>query len=309
MSKLEKYPLVSIITVNYNQSNVTIDFLKSLRNISYPNIETIVVDNASPNDHPAILKEQFPEIQLILSDENLGFAGGNNLGVKQAKGKYLLFINNDTEVPENFLEPLVELMENDASIGMVSPKIKFHWNPELIQYAGYTKMNPVTIRNSSIGYHEVDKGQYNKLMETNAAHGAAMMVPRKVIEDVGMMTEVYFLYYEEHDWAERIKKAGYKIFIEPNSYILHKESVSTGKDSPFKTYYLTRNRLVFTRRNISGITKLMSLAFQLLVSWPKNCLSYLLKGQFKHFRAYNKGVFWNFTHFKSIKSNPKLAAQ
>ncbi len=304
-----KNPLVTLITVNYNQSEVTESLLRSIRNISYPHIETIVVDNASPNDNPDILKENFPEIQLIKSEKNLGFAGGNNLGVRASKGKYLMFINNDTEVPENFLEPLVGLLEKDTTIGMVSPKIKFHWNPERIQYAGYTKMNPYTMRNRSIGYHQKDEGKFNTLKETHAAHGAAMMVPRKVIEDVGMMTEVYFLYYEEHDWAEMIKRAGYKIFYQPQSFILHKESVSTGKESPLKTYYLTRNRLVFARRNYRGFTQITSVLFQLTVSWPKNTLMFLLKGQSEHLKAYWKGVFWNITHFKAIKENPKLVSR
>ncbi|QGY48160.1 glycosyltransferase [Maribellus comscasis] len=301
-----KYPFVSIITVNYNQSNVTTDFLNSIRKITYPHFEIIVVDNASPSDTPQKLKENFPEINLILSKKNLGFAGGNNLAVKASKGKYLLFINNDTEVPPDFLEPLVELFEKDQGIGMASPKIKFHWNPDLIQYAGYTKMNPYTVRNYSIGYHQKDSAEFNTLKETNAAHGAAMMVPRSVIENVGMMTEVYFLYYEEHDWAERIKRAGYKIFYQPESYILHKESVSTGKNSPFKTYYLTRNRLVFARRNYNGIAKIISIFFQLFISWPKNTIKFLLKGQFDHLKAYWRGIMWNFSHFKSIKNNPKL---
>lgn len=303
------YPMVSIITVNYNQSNVTEDFLRSLRKITYPSVDIIVVDNASPADNPEKLKENFQEINLVLSEQNLGFAGGNNLGVNVSKGKYLLFINNDTEVPPNFLEPLVVLLEGDSSIGMVSPKIKFHWNPDRIQYAGYTKMNRYSIRNNSIGYHQKDSDEFNQIQETNAAHGAAMMVPRSVIEKVGMMPEVYFLYYEEHDWAEMIKRAGYKIYYQPESFILHKESVSTGKESPFKTYYLTRNRLVFARRNYTGLTKMISVFFQLFISWPKNTLKFLVKGQFAHLQSYWKGVLWNFLHFKSIRNNPKLLTQ
>jgi GT2 family glycosyltransferase len=301
-----KQPLVSIITVNYNQSKVTADFLKSLRKISYTNIEVFVVDNASPNDTPESLKKAFPEIQLIQSKKNLGFAGGNNLAVKLAKGKHLLFINNDTEVPEHFLEPLVEALEKDDTIGMVSPKIKFFWEDDLVQYAGFTKMNPYTIRNKSIGYYQKDGPEFDKRSKTHAAHGAAMMVPRKAIEDVGMMAEVYFLYYEEHDWAERIKRAGFSILYEPNSYVLHKESVSTGKDSPFKTYYLARNRLLFARRNYKGLEKFISICFQLFISWPKNTLMYLLKGEFKHLSSYWRGIIWNFTHLKDIKSNPKI---
>lgn len=299
-------PLVSIITVNYNQSEVTFDLLKSLRDISYPNVEIIVVDNASPSDNPKIIKEKYPEINLVLSETNLGFAGGNNLGVRASKGEYLMFINNDTEVPENFLEPLVELLEGNPKIGMVSPKIKFHWDPSIVQYAGITKMNPVTLRNSGLGYYKKDGPEFDVLSKTESIHGAAMMVPRRVIADVGMMTEVYFLYYEEHDWAEMVKRAGYEIYYQPKSYILHKESVSTGKNSPFKTYYITRNRLVFARRNFNGIVFILSWLFQTFVSIPKNTVVFLLKLQIGHLKAYWKGVFWNLINFKDIKSNPKL---
>nr|WP_299383040.1 glycosyltransferase family 2 protein [Allomuricauda sp.] len=294
-------PLVSIITINYNESEVTLDLLDSIRGLSYPNYEVIVVDNASPNDNPDLIKEKFPGIHLIKSHENLGFAGGNNLGVKQAKGEYLLFINNDTIVPPGFIEPLVETLQNDGHIGMVSPKIKFHWDPSLIQYAGYTPMNHWTIRNSSIGYHQKDDGAYDQPGETQSIHGAAMMVPKRIVEQVGMMTEIYFLYYEEHDWAEMVKRAGYKIYYQPKSYILHKESVSTGKFSPLKTYYISRNRILFARRNFKPLQLVISLLFQGLVSIPKNSLKYLIKKEFQHLRAFWRAVHWNLTHGKTAK--------
>lgn len=295
-------PLVSIITINYNESSVTLDMLDSLRNLSYDNIEIIVVDNASPNDNPDIIKEQYPEVNLIKSEENLGFAGGNNLGVIVAQGEYLLFINNDTIVPENFIQPLVETLANDATIGMVSPKIKFHWDPSLIQYAGYTPMNHWTIRNNSIGYHQKDNGDYDEPTETESIHGAAMMVPRHVLEKVGMMTEVYFLYYEEHDWAQAIKRKGYKVYYQPKSYILHKESLSTGKSSPLKTYYIARNRIVYARRNFQPAHLFVSLLFQTIISIPKNTITFIVKRQFKHLKAFWRAILWNITHHKIVHS-------
>lgn len=293
-------PLVSIITINYNESKVTWDLLESLRNISYPKVEIIVVDNASPNDNPDTIKEKYPEVNLIKSKENLGFAGGNNLGVKAAKGDFLFFINNDTTVPENCIDALVETLQEDNTIGMVSPKIKFHWDPSLIQYAGYTPMNKWTIRTNSIGYHQKDEGDYDQEGYTASIHGAAMMVPRKVLEDVGVMTEIYFLYYEEHDWAEMIKRAGYKIYYQPKSYILHKESISTGKNSPLKTYYIARNRIVFARRNFKPLHLFVSLLFQCFVSIPKNLITYLFKREFDHLKAFWKAIHWNMTHKVNI---------
>ncbi len=297
---MKTQPLVSIITINYNESGVTLEMLESLKNLRYKNVEVIVVDNASPNDNPDVIKENFPEVHLIKSDKNLGFAGGNNLGVQEARGDYLLFINNDTIVPENCIAPLVETFEKDPSIGMVSPKIKFHWDDTLIQYAGYTPMNHWTIRNNSIGYHQKDNGDYDQPMETASIHGAAMMVPRRIIDEVGLMTEIYFLYYEEHDWAEMVKRAGYKVYYQPRSYILHKESLSTGKFSPLKTYYISRNRILFARRNFTTLQLTVSLVFQALVSIPKNTLTFLFKREYRHLQAFWNAIIWNVRHHKVI---------
>jgi len=120
------------------------------------------------------------------------------------------------------------------------------------------------------------------------------------------MPEIYFLYYEEHDWVQMIKRAGFKIFYEPKSYILHKESVSTGKNSPFKTYYITRNRMVFTRRNYSGLNLTVSIVYQFLIAAPKNILVYFGTLKFKHAKAYFRALGWNLVHFKSIHQNSKL---
>src|ERR1035437_10055876 len=127
----QEFPLVSIITVNYNQTEVTCALLESLRGISYPTIEIFVVDNASFKDDPAPIKSRYPEINLILSNENLGFAGGNNRALRQSKGDYILLINNDTVVETEFLEPLVNKMLSNKIIGAVSPKVRYYYQPNI----------------------------------------------------------------------------------------------------------------------------------------------------------------------------------
>ncbi len=303
-----EYPLISIITVNYDHPEVTLALLSTLRQITYPNIEIIVVDNASPNDDPAILKNSYPEIVFIQSTVNLGFAGGNNLGIRIAKGKYLLFINNDTEVEPEFLEPLVMKLETNPSIGAVSPKIKFYSHPDTIQFCGQAPMNHYTMRSHGIGHGIVDAGQFEVDSLTHFVHGAAMMVPRNVIEKVGLMPECYFLYYEELDWCARIKKAGYELWYVHNSTILHKESISTGKLSPFKTYYMNRSRLLYLRRNVTGMTFFVAMIFQLFVSIPKNLVVFLLKKDKGHFWAYKRMIVWHLRNMfsKEIHANPGL---
>lgn len=301
---MQNYPLVSIVSINYNGAAVTCEMLESLKKISYPNIEVIIVDNASKED-PSSIFENHPWIKFIRSDKNLGFAGGNNLGFKEATGKYFLMLNNDTEVPTDFLEPLVERLELDATIGCVSPKIIFHHSPGVLQFAGFNPINPFTVRGTAIGYGMQDDGRFDQSHPTSRAHGAAMMVSRKVVEEIGLMADLYFLYYEEMDYCERIKRAGYSIWYESRSTIFHKESISTGKGSTLKTYYLTRNRILYQRRNVKGITLFISILFLMIVSIPKNTIQYLIKGKMDMLKAFYQGVYWNLKNH-NIHSNESL---
>ncbi|MBN2615885.1 MAG: glycosyltransferase family 2 protein [Bacteroidales bacterium] len=304
--KNQSFPLVSVVTVNFNQSAVTCEFLESIGKISYSNIEIFVVDNASVRDNPALIKEKYPKVHFIQTKTNLGFAGGNNAALPYCKGKYVLFINNDTEVPPSFLEPLVDVLERNPDVAMVSPKIHYFHSPETFQFAGFTPINPITIRNFAIGFGEKDKGQYDTTVETGSIFGAAMLVSMKVIKEVGMMTEQFFLYYEEHDWAEHIKKAGYKIYYTGKSLVLHKESISTVKDSPFQTFFLTRGRILYARRNNRGITKILSLLYLYLIAVPKQALMFLFKGRMSLMGATFKAVFWHWTHLNNRDGLPQL---
>lgn len=307
----ENMPLVSIISINYNQSGVTMEMLESLRKVTYSNIEIFVVDNASPSDSPDVIKEKYPEVNLIKSEENLGFAGGNNLAILQSKGEYILLLNNDTEVDPGFLGPLVDKLRQNPEIGVVSPKIYFHHTPGMLQFAGISEINPFTVRNTGWGYGKKDDPEFEKDRESFFAHGAAMMVPRKVINEVGLMAAIYFLYYEEMDWAKRIRNAGYKVFYVHNSFVYHKESISTGKNSPLKTYYMNRGRLIFLRRNTKGWMILPAMFFQFLVSAPKNTFTFALKREGKLLSAYTKAFAWFIANLfnKKLTQNEYLPYQ
>jgi len=221
-------------------------------------------------------------------------------------------LNNDTEVEKDFLEPLVEKMENDPKIGIVSPKIRFFHSPDTLQYVGYEPINPITQRGGAKGFGEKDKGQYEEDVEASYGHGAAMMIPMKVIKEVGLMADVFFLYYEELDWAHRIRNAGYKIYYVHNSLIYHKESISTGgRVSSLRAYYMTRNRILYLRRNFFGFTYFLALVYQMLVAIPKNALTSAFRGGPKYIRAYNKGVFWHLYNIraKKVHVSPKLKSK
>ncbi|MEP6466852.1 MAG: glycosyltransferase family 2 protein [Parafilimonas sp.] len=289
-------PLISIITVNYNNAHITADLLRSILRLEYSNIEVIVVDNDSSENPSEELKKIIPSAQIILSKKNLGFAGGNNLGIKAAKGDYLFFVNNDTELSPQIFDGLLEIFEDYPDAGVVSPKFHYFYEPGTIEFAGYNAINSFTGRNSMVGCRTKDEGQYDAIAKTNYAHGGGMMVSRKVIDEVGLMPEVYFLYYEEFDWCEQIKRKGYSIYYQYKSLIYHKESMSVGKKSTLKTFYLNRNRILFMRRNIKGLSFLGFAFYYAFFTVPKNTISYLFKKETDHLEAFWKGLLWNLSN-------------
>ena len=286
--------LLSIITINYNGLDDTCSLIDTIPFDDYP-LEVIVVDNASRDDEATIIEHRYPQVRVIRSIKNLGFAGGNNLGIRAAKGQFLFLVNNDTvffregKVKVN-LQALVNRFASSCKIGAICPKIRFFWDDAPIQFAGYTPLSSITMRNSAIGYDEQDHGQYNTAHPTPYAHGAAMMVKREVIAQVGMMPECYFLYYEELDWSIMIRRAGYEIWYDPTVTVFHKESRATGQSSPLRMYYITRNRLLFVKRNYSGFKGLCSKLYLIGIVAPKDMLLSLLHGKLRHALSVINGI-------------------
>ncbi len=290
--------LVSIITVNYDQPKVTEALLASILTVNtYPNIEVIVIDNGSNENYIAQWAAGYPGFTFIRSETNLGFAGGNNIGILAAKGDYLFLVNNDTEFTPKLVELLAETLDKHPGTAVVSPKIHYFDLPGIIQYAGFTPMNFYTCRNSCIGQFEKDSGQYDNASGITAfVHGAAMMIRNAAIAKAGLMAENFFLYYEEMDWCERFKKAGYVIEANMQALIYHKESISVGKNSLLKEYFMNRNRILFIRRNGSFMQNLVFRIYFLLVVTPRNILSYKKAKQKGFTNALFKAIWWNFSH-------------
>ena len=291
---------LSIITINYNGLKDTCELIETLP-LDDASLEVIVVDNASKDDEASVIEQRFPQVKVIRSPQNLGFAGGNNIGIRAAQGRYLFFINNDAFLSHQTsdLRPLINRLESSDKIGAVCPKIRFSWGTHPIQFAGYTPLSPITIRNRTIGCGEEDQGQYDTAHPTPYAHGAAMMVKREAIEKAGLMPECYFLYYEELDWSMMIRRASYDIWYDPSCTIYHKESQATGQNSPLRTYYLTRNRLLFVRRNYTGFTKYLSYIYIICIAATKDILCHLLKGHRELSAATAKGVI----HFLKLSAS------
>ena len=281
--------ILSIITVNYNGLADTCEMIDSLP--PYEGMEVIVVDNGSIVNEAEVISARYPHVKAIRSEQNLGFAGGNNIGIKAATGQYLFFINNDTVVRDNWrIDLLIQRLESSGKIGMVCPKIRFAWGTSPIQFAGYTPLSAITMRNHAIGFGEEDNGQCDTPHLSPYAHGAAMMAKREAIDKVGLMPECFFLYYEELDWSMMFTRAGYDIWYDPCCTIYHKESKSTGQASPLKIFYSTRNRLLFVKRNMSGMKKCLSYLYLMGIVAPKDMLLYTLKGRFDFTKATVRGI-------------------
>jgi GT2 family glycosyltransferase len=272
---------LSIITVNYNGMKDTEALIESLRDNLSVSYELIVVDNGSKKDEAILLQEKYPFIKAIRS--------GNNLGISEASGSYLFFLNNDTFVQDDSISRLTGMMKHEPLLGGISPKILFADKEGGIQFAGYTPLSRITLRNSLIGYREQDMGQYDVVHPTPYMHGAAMLVRREAIERAGKMPEVYFLYYEELDWSVQIRRAGYLLEYHPTSTVYHRESSSTGQDSPLKMYYMTRNRLLFARRNLTGRDRLLSIVYQVTIAVPKGVMVSISRKKFTLAKASIKG--------------------
>lgn len=285
-------PELSVITVNYNGQNDTCGLIDSLieviHSVSY---EIIVVDNASKVNEAELLKKKYPQIVALRSDINLGFSGGNNLGIQHAKGAYLFFMNNDTYVCSDGFRFLIDALELRPHAAAASPKILFSEPGNTIQFAGYTPLTKFTLRNHIIGINEPDDGRWDTPSLTPIVHGAAMLFKKEAIDQVGMMPEVYFLYYEELDWSAAFKRAGFELWYIPSCTVYHKGSKSTGVYSELQVFYMTRNRMLYAWRNLNGIDKWISILYQTLIANTKACLLFLMRGKKSLARASLCGLF------------------
>ncbi len=279
-------PKVSIIVLNWKGWQDTLDCIDSLSKIAYPNYEVLIIDNGSGNESVPQIKKHLagknnPNFKFLIFDRNFGFAGGNNKGIKQAINNgadYVLLLNNDTTVDPLFLDKLAEAGEKNSSIGIVGSKIYFYSDPERIWFAG-GKVNWLRTVGSHLGLNEKDTNKRSELKTENILPmdyitGCAMLIKKEVIEEIGVLSEDYFLYYEDTDYCLRARKAGWRCVLAPESRIWHKISQSTKEFSPSYLYYHARNGLLMARRSNSAAKVILVYIFSAYLA-AKQVIKYL----------------------------------
>lgn len=249
---------VFIVVLNWNGLGDTKECVYSLQKNIYCNFEIIIVDNGSSDNSAQELIKEFPNIKLIENGDNLGFSGGNNVGIDYSLkhgADYILLLNNDTIVENDFLSELVKAGESDGEIGLLGSKICYHKEPRMIWFAG-GKIDWMKIKGTHIGLDRPDDGKYDTGKEVDYLTGCCLLVKRSVFEKIGKLSEDYFLYYEDTDFCLRAKNAGFECVYVPKSKIYHKVSRSTKPGSPSYIYYHTRNGLMLAKRNGNAIIKI-----------------------------------------------------
>lgn len=249
------FPKIFVIILNWNGKKDTLACLESVQHIDYPNYEIIIVDNGSVDDSVSVIKEKFPQLLLLETGQNLGFTGGNNVGIEYAlahNADYIFLLNNDTIVDPQVLSTLIEASHHHPDAGILGSKIYSYYNTEKIWFAGGEWLASQG-RFIHQGMGKKDNGKdWNTLKEVQYICGCALLIKAEVIKKIGMLDERYFLMWEETDWCYQARKAGYTSLFVPDSKVWHKISASFGEGttSPLYQYFWWRNRLLWIERNL-----------------------------------------------------------
>jgi len=251
-------PRVVIVVLNWNGLTDTLACLASLAELDYPERKVVVVDNGSTDGSVRAIRERFPTVTVLENRENLGYTGGNNVGIRYALERgadYVLLLNNDTEVDPQMLKRLIEVAESDLSIGVVGPKILYHSEPEMIWSAGGIVV-PVG-KPMNLGLDERDAGQHDVLREVDWVTGCVLLIRSSVVREIGLLDERFFAYFEENDWCWRVREAGFKIYYVPTARLWHKIQPRHQAVSPRHVYLMTRNRLLYLSNAHAGMPAIL----------------------------------------------------
>jgi len=285
-------PLISIITLNWNQTEITCQFLESTKHLLYKNYEILVCDMGSAADPTArIAAGNFPNTRILKTEAYT--ESTINWAVKEAKGDFILLINNHIEVTENLLDDLLTPFQTNHSLGVTCPKIRSFHKKNIIQYAGYNALNRITGRNTIIGNKKEDKGQYDRPLYTHGAYSGTMLIKKSIIEHPDMLPQHFFTYFDDSDISARILKKGYKILYQPKAVVYNKNPLISSPKSAIHVYYATRNHILFMRRNSNLLQFSIFLSFFAFYTVPATIIKFSVKRQFVHIQSFFKGIWWN----------------
>ncbi|MER3512999.1 MAG: glycosyltransferase family 2 protein [Chloroflexota bacterium] len=237
---------VFILVLCHNGLELTLACLDSLRQQQYAHAEVLIIDNASQDGTPEAIRAAHPDLGLIRTGDNLGYAGGNNIGIRVAlqRGADAVFlVNNDTLLDPECVARLVSVLEADPRIGVIGPMV-YTWEEGRVISSAGGAIDWWHADAINVGMGEVDRGQY-QARPVDFINGCGLMITRKAIERVGLLDERYFMYWEEADWCVRIRRAGFRVHFDPGAWMRHKAAIRPDRLGPATLYYLTRNRLLF----------------------------------------------------------------
>jgi GT2 family glycosyltransferase len=273
-------PRVMIIVLNWNGLADTLACLSSLARLDYLAHEVVVVDNGSTDNSVATVRVTHPQVALIETGENLGYVGGNNVGLEYARAAgadYALLLNNDTEVAPGFLRLLVEAAEADPATSIVGPTIYYFDRPDVIWSAG-GDIDWRRGRTRMISLDEVDQGQFGHTVRpVDFVSGCALLIKMSVVDQVGMLDPRFFAYFEDNEWCVRVVRAGFKVLHVPQAKIWHKISPDAREASPQVHYYMTRNRLLFLELSRMGMVPWLSV----LLAYGRTLMSWTLRPKWR----------------------------
>lgn len=289
----EHVPRVTVITLNWNGRDETLECLASLKKLDYSNYDIVVVDNGSTDGSVPAFRARHRGITIIDNGRNLGYAEGFNGGLRYAYehgAEYFLILNNDTVIDPEALSELVNAAELDERIGFVSGKVYCHSRPNVLQTAGRYN-HPILLAGGHVGRGEADSGQFDKIRDYDFIDDVFLLVRRKVYEAVGGYDPLFFLYYEETDWCARVRRAGFRIVYTPAAKIWHKGMLGNPVTplSPKRVFYLQRYEIPFMWRNASP-EQWAAYLRHLIFGLPGRILRYTKHGRFATMFAYLKGV-------------------
>lgn len=289
MAIMNKKSLVSIIVVNYNGLKYCDDCFRSIRELSYPNYEVIMVDNSSTDGSVDYVRNNFPAVKIIALDDNLGFAIANNIGANNAKGEYLFLLNQDTVLEEKSLSELVERMHSDPNIGICGCKM-LYWNDKNVINSTGLMANKICFVWDR-GSFELDQGQYDDDKEVISVSGGAMLIRKNLFTDLGGFDTGYFMYYEDLDIGMRTWLSGYRVVYVPNAKIYHKTQYKHADQYHFQ-YIDQRNRLR-TIVKIFGLNNLVRMLSRSVYYDLTSIISWLRIRKFSLIKYRAKALLWN----------------